>query len=389
VRVLVAVGTRPEAIKLVPVIQALRAQGVGWETRVVTSGQHQRMAQEVLALFGIEPDYCLPSFERGVDLNRLLTGTMARLEPIVAQELPDLLLVQGDTTTALASALTGFNLQVPIGHVEAGLRSRDLGSPFPEEMNRAVIDRLSQLHFAPTKASKMNLLREGVSPETIFVTGNTVVDALLGMLREYPDLRQAERRPGDGGQRLLVTLHRRESWGDPMRRVVEAIRAVALRHPTDLTVLFPVHPNPVVRETVMPILRGHANVSLVEPLDYLSFVRALLGSSLVLSDSGGVQEEATALGRPVLVARDVTERPEVLESGCGRVVGTDRSTIVETIETLLSSPETMARMATPSSALGDGRAAERIVATVYEQFGDRIPSAKDRSATEGMVSGEA
>jgi UDP-N-acetylglucosamine 2-epimerase (non-hydrolysing) len=358
-KVLCVVGTRPEAIKLAPVILALREQS--WcDLVVVATAQHREMLDDVLRFFGIAPDRDLDLMRANQGLGDFAARALAALDTVLAAVAPDTVLAQGDTTTVLAAAIAAFYRQIPFCHVEAGLRTHDLHQPFPEEFNRVVTSRVTRLHFAPTERSKTNLLREAVPDERILVTGNTVIDALFWA---------AERRPRlpieiDADRRIiLVTVHRRENFGVPLRQITDAVRQI-IDADSSVEVLLPVHPNPNVREVILSDLGRRDRVRLVPPLHYEGFVAALMRSHFVLTDSGGVQEEAPALGKPVLVMRRATERPEALEAGVARLVGTDPERIVAEARRLLTEPEWYRHMARGASPYGDGHAARRIVAAL-------------------------
>lgn len=362
-RILVVVGTRPEAVKLAPVIHALRR--ADWATtRVLATAQHRQMLDQIHAFFGIRPDRDLDVMRPSqalVDLTaRLLTG----LDPVLAEEKPDLVLAQGDTTTVMVTALACFYRQVAFAHVEAGLRTGDLRNPFPEELNRVLVGRMAALHFAPTVGARANLLREGVPESSVHVTGNTVIDALLWAADRVDT---APFTPARGKRLVLVTAHRRENFGAPFEAVCHALRDVAGR--PDVELLYPVHPNPAVRDTAHRILGGHPSIRLVDPLDYPAMVAAMRACTLILTDSGGVQEEAPSLGKPVLVLRTTTERPEGVAAGAAKLVGTDRATIVAAANRLLDDAGVYAAMAAVSNPYGDGRAAERIVEACRRHLG--------------------
>jgi UDP-N-acetylglucosamine 2-epimerase (non-hydrolysing) len=363
-RILVAVGTRPEAIKMAPVVIALRREP--WaEVRVLATAQHREMLDQVLAVFDIVPDLDLDMMRPNQSLPGLTSRLLQELDGVLASEAPDAVLVQGDTTTVMTVALAAFYHHISVGHVEAGLRTGDLRNPFPEEMNRVVAGRLSRWHFAPTATARQNLLQEHFDPASIHVTGNTVIDALLQVAGQKPELVidiPRERRL------LLVTAHRRENFGEPFKQVCEAIRELADRYP-DIQVLYPVHPNPNVAGPAREILGAHPRITLCEPLAYRDFVAAMKAAYLILTDSGGVQEEAPALGKPVLVMRHETERPEAVAEGVVKLVGPDREAIVREAARLLDDPEAYAAMAKGSSPYGDGRSADRIVAVLRDFFG--------------------
>ncbi len=357
--VMLAFGTRPEAIKMAPLVSALR-ESDRYQPYVLVTAQHREMLDQVLSLFGIVPDTDLNLMESGQSLDRLTGRTVTGVSAALREVRPDLLLVQGDTTTTFASALAGFYQDIPVVHVEAGLRTGETRSPFPEEMNRVLTSRMASLHLPPTSTSARNLLREGVPAESICVTGNTVIDALqqtIAMGSFWGDpalgvLATAQRRT------ILVTAHRRESWGGPLREASWAIRDV-LDAFEDVQVIFPVHRNPVVRDSVAPALANHPRAHLVEPADYRDFAQLMAAAHIILTDSGGVQEEGPSLGKPVLVLRESTERPEALAAGTAKLVGTSRTRIVAELSTLLNDPAAYLRMAEATNPYGDGRASAR------------------------------
>jgi UDP-N-acetylglucosamine 2-epimerase (non-hydrolysing) len=352
----VVIGTRPEAIKMAPVILALR--GEPWvELRVIATAQHREMLDQVLPLFGIKPDIDLDIMRPDQSLTDLTASLLTSLGGILDERTPDLVLAQGDTTTVMAAALASFYRHIPFGHVEAGLRTGKMCSPFPEEANRLITTRLARWHFAPTERARANLLRDGVDDSAIFVTGNTVIDALLMMARREPELGIEL----DPSRRLvLVTAHRRENIGAPLEVICAALRQLAGKN-ADTLFLYPLHANPNVRRIAKRMLTGCENVYLCEPLDYAEFVAALKRAYFVLSDSGGVQEEAPALGKPVLVLRNETERPEAVELGLAKLVGTDQHRIVAAAQRILDDQECWRAMAQGISPYGDGNAAGRIV----------------------------
>ncbi len=352
-RILSVIGTRPEAIKMAPVVRALRA--APWaDARVLTTGQHRELLDAQLSFFEITPDRALDVMRPGQDLSSLTAALLPALDEAVAAEQPDLVLAQGDTTTVLTTALACCYREVPFGHIEAGLRTGDLSAPFPEEANRVVADRLAALCFAPTQRAADNLHREGIT-EQVFVTGNTVIDALLWTREQLNAPATPSPRP-----RVLVTTHRRESIGDGLAGILEGLRRVASRGDVDL--LLPVHPNPSVRDVVHREVSGVDAIELTQPLDYPDMVRALEACQLVLTDSGGLQEEAPALGKPVLVLRDVTERPEGVEAGAARLVGTDPTAIAAAVSELLDDEDAYREMSTVRNPFGDGRAADKVAA---------------------------
>lgn len=362
-KILCVVGTRPEAIKMAPVILALKKLS-NFEVRVLATAQHRHLLDQVMEVFGINPDIDLNIMRPNQDLTTLTARLLLDLDDVLLAEKPDAVLAQGDTTTVMAVALACFYHKIPFGHVEAGLRTWDLQNPFPEEMNRIFAGKLAKWHFAPTESSRQNLLREGVSDAEIAVTGNTVIDALLSVLD-----RDATLPVGlDPTKRLiLITAHRRENFGEPFEQVCRAVLTLLERNP-DLQVLYPAHPNPNVLETAHRLLGSHPRVVLCEPLDYLPFVSAMKHAYLILSDSGGVQEEAPALGKPVLVLRHETERPEAVEEGVVKLVGTNFDDIVLEAQRLLDDEPYYRSMARGVSPYGDGKASERIVQILNQYF---------------------
>lgn len=363
---LVAVGTRPEAIKIAPLLPALAA--VGLEPVVVATAQHRHLLDQVFDTFGITPTFDLDVLRPGQTPDQVASRILDRLPSVLDEVRPAAVVVQGDTTTAFASALAGFHAGIPVVHLEAGLRTGNITAPFPEEMNRRLVTQLASLHLAPTQSAARNLAREGVPSEAVVVTGNTVIDALhlvLGRMAAPPEV---VRDLDDATRVVVVTAHRRESWGAPMAEVATAIAQLARDHP-DVVVVFPVHPNPIVRDAVEPVLTGIANVRLIEPLEYAAFARLLARSHLLLTDSGGLQEEGPSLGKPVLVLRDATERPEGVAAGTARLVGTHAATIVAAARELLTDQDAYARMAHAVNPYGDGRAAERSAASIRHLLG--------------------
>ncbi len=365
-RVMSIFGTRPEAVKMAPIIGAL-AGDERFEPTTVVTAQHREMLDQVNELFGIVPDVDLDLCRDGQTLAGLTANMVTGLSAVIAERRPDVVLVQGDTTSTFVGALSAFYERVPVAHVEAGLRTGDLASPFPEEANRKLVSAIADLHLAPTPVSAANLRREGVDRGRIVITGNPVIDALdlaLARHRTEPEViadLTVDRRV------VLVTTHRRESWGEPMRDTAQAIAELA-RAERDVVVVFPVHRNPIVRAAVMPALAGLGNVRVVEPLAYGDFCRVMARCELVITDSGGVQEEAPRLGKPVLVMRDTTERPEAVEAGTVLLVGTDRAQIVSHARRLLGDELEYAAMAAAVNPYGDGRAAERTVAALWHRY---------------------
>jgi len=367
-RVLFIFGTRPEAIKLCPVIRYFREQSDGrFDVRICVTAQHRAMLDQVLEVFRIEPDYDLNAMRPGQTLTSTTSLILAALEPILAADRPDFVLVQGDTATTLCGALAAFYARIPVGHIEAGLRTGDLTQPFPEEMNRVVTSRLTALHFAATPWAAANLRAEGVDPGRITVTGNTGIDAVL-FIRDL--LEQGKIHgcgvPAIGPARklVLVTAHRRESFGEGFDRIAAALREIA-RLP-DVEIVYPVHPNPNVTGPIHRNLAGIPNIRLIEPLDYISFVDLMRRAWLLLTDSGGIQEEAPSLGKPVLVLREKTERPEAVEAGTATLVGTDQRKIVEATTALLQDPAEYDRRRQIHNPYGDGSASRRIAAFILD-----------------------
>jgi UDP-N-acetylglucosamine 2-epimerase (non-hydrolysing) len=371
---MVIFGTRPEAIKVAPVVLAL-AESPDFQPIVTVTAQHRDMLDQVLELFSITPDFDLNIMQERQTLTSLTALAIERLSPVVMQEKPDMVVVQGDTTTSFTGALVGFYHQIPVAHIEAGLRTGDRYSPYPEEINRRLTSQLTSLHFAPTSGSRQNLLGEGFPSESIVVTGNTVIDAFLMAPGRGAGDASPEVADLDGHDRpvLLVTAHRRESWGEAMEGVGLALADLARAEP-DLTIVFPIHQNPVVREAILPAVEGLTNVRIIEPLSYAPFARLIQRSTVVLTDSGGIQEEAPSLGKPVLVMRDTTERPEAVQAGTVKLVGTDRGLIVGSVLELLRDQTAYAEMAKAVNPYGDGRAAGRVLAAIRRFFGEGPPA---------------
>ena len=354
--IMLVFGTRPEAIKMCPLVLALKKRE-GMRVTVCVTGQHREILDSVLTVFGVTPDYDLAVMREGQSLFDVTGAVLSGMESVLSQARPDIVLVHGDTTTAFAAGLAAFYRKIPVGHVEAGLRTGDIFAPYPEEFNRTAISAFASFHFAPTASAAENLLREGKPEQNVLVTGNTAIDALAATVREdytHPVLTEA------AGRRLvLMTAHRRENLGAPMARIFSVVRTLAARHP-EIFVVYPVHPNPAVTQAAHAALAGIANIALTPPLSVLDFHNFMARAFLVLTDSGGAQEEAPHFGVPVLVMRDTTERPEGIAAGTARLVGTDTEAILSVCETLLSDSVAYAEMAHAENPYGDGHAAERI-----------------------------
>lgn len=368
-KIMLVFGTRPEAVKMAPLALALR--DVPWCEPVVTvTAQHREMLDQVMELFGVVADQDLDMLTPGQTLTDVTTKALQGLGPIMESVRPDCVVVQGDTTTTFAGALAAFYRQIPVVHMEAGLRTDDPLSPFPEEINRRLTTQLTALHLAATPTSASNLIRDGIKKDAIVITGNTVIDALHWAVERKPAYDNAQLDAIDASDRkvLLVTAHRRESWGEGMRQIGAAIRTIAERHP-ELEIVFPIHKNPLVRDAIVPAVAGIPNVTILEPLAYGAFSRLMNRASIVLTDSGGVQEEAPSLGKPVLVMRDTTERPEAVGAGTARLVGTDQHRIVDAVHRLLTDPVEYAEMANAVNPYGDGLASQRTIDAIGHLFG--------------------
>lgn len=370
IKVLIVFGTRPEAIKLAPVVSGLSRMSAEISTKVCVTGQQRELLLPVLEQCRIQPHWDLGVMVPDQSPLEVTTAVLGALKPILDAEHPDLVLVQGDTTTAFAAALSAFYSRIPIGHVEAGLRSGDKDRPYPEEANRVLVDALADLHFAPTEEARRNLLHQGIDGRRIWVTGNTVVDALHGMMERgrLRGIALPRQVVLEGRRLLLVTAHRRESFGAPLRNICRALRKIVDRHP-DVAIVFPVHLNPHVFRPVHRFLGGVDRVHLIEPLAYLPFVKLMSRTHLLLTDSGGIQEEAPSLGVPVLVMREKTERPEAIEAGMATLVGTEEEGIYREAARLLSDEAAYRSMTRKPNPYGDGRAAERIVRAICDAFG--------------------
>lgn len=382
ISVMAIYGTRPEAIKMAPLVIALR-DDPRFEVRVVVTGQHREMLDQVNESFGIVPDRDLNIHAAGQTLTEITTRTLQGLAQVFEDDQPDAVLVQGDTTTTFAASLAAFYAGVTVVHTEAGLRTGDKYSPYPEEINRRLTGQMASLHLAPTWAARDNLLHENIAPDSIVVTGNSVIDALFITVASRPGIEDPAlgTRLATGRPVVLVTAHRRESWGEPLRQVGRAIARLAAAHPGH-DFVFPAHRNPLVREAILPAVQDCPNVLVTEPLPYAQFCALLERSSIILTDSGGVQEEGPSLGKPVLVMRDTTERPEAVAVGAVQLVGTDEETIVDAVSTLIEDERTYRRMARALNPYGDGHAAERTVRALARHYGhdDTVQEFRDWAA---------
>ena len=355
-KIMLVFGTRPEAIKMCPLVNELKARK-NLKITVCVTGQHRQMLDQVLSAFHVVPDYDLSIMKQNQTLFDITTNILEGIKAVLEEVRPDVVLVHGDTSTTFVTALACFYLQIPVGHVEAGLRTYNIHSPYPEEFNRQAVSIISRFHFAPTELSRRNLLNEGKKDETIYVTGNTAIDALKTTVRQdytHPELEWAK-----DSRLILITAHRRENLGEPMKNMFRAIRRVLEEH-TDVKAIYPIHMNPVVRKTADEILGGEERIHIIEPLDVLDFHNFIAGSYMILTDSGGIQEEAPSLGKPVLVMRDTTERPEGIAAGTLKLVGTDETAIYENFRLLLEDPASYAAMSNASNPYGDGFACKRI-----------------------------
>ena len=361
-KVMLVFGTRPEAIKMCPLVNELKSRSDEFETVVTVTGQHREMLDQVLHVFNVVPDYDLAIMKQGQTLFDVTSEVLQKLKTILEKERPDVVLVHGDTTSSFAAALACFYLQIPVGHIEAGLRTHDIYSPWPEEFNRQAVDIVSEYYFAPTEASKKNLLNEGKANSRIWVTGNTGIDALRTTVRDgysHPELEWA-----NDSRLILITAHRRENLGEPMHRMFRAIRHVMEEHP-DTKAIYPIHMNPKVRKAAHEELDGFSRLQIIDPLDVLDFHNFLAASYLILTDSGGIQEEAPSLGKPVLVMRDTTERPEGVSAGTLLLVGTEEEMIYREFSRLLSDRDEYAAMSKASNPYGDGCASQRIANVLF------------------------
>lgn len=368
IKVMTVFGTRPEAIKMAPVVLELQKHADQIQTIVAVTAQHRQMLDQVLDLFQITPDYDLDIMSQGQTLYDITTKSLMGLKDVLAKEKPDLVLVHGDTTTTFAGALASYYQQVPVGHVEAGLRTGDIYSPFPEEMNRKLTGAIAAIHFAPTATAKANLLKENVNPSHIYVTGNTVIDALMTTVAGDYDFGDDLKDVDFQNHRvILLTTHRRENLGEPMRHIYKALRRIIEEVP-DTEIVFPVHRNPLVRKVVEEELAGVDRIHLIDPMEYEPFANLMSLSSLVLTDSGGIQEEAPSLGKPVLVLRNTTERPEAVEAGTVRLIGTDKDVVYAETKRLLTDQDAYDAMSNAVNPYGDGKASQRIVQAILHVF---------------------
>lgn len=371
-KVMTVFGTRPEAIKMAPVVLELKKHPEEIQTIVAVTAQHRQMLDQVLRLFEIDTDYDLDIMSQGQTLYDITTRSLIGLRDVMEKEKPDLVLVHGDTTTTFAGALAAYYQQIPVGHVEAGLRTGNIYSPFPEEMNRKLTGSIAAIHFSPTETAKENLIQENVDKNNIFITGNTVIDALMTTVDEGYDFEDEELRRVDfrNHRIILLTTHRRENLGEPMRHIYKALRQIIEEIP-DTEIVFPVHRNPLVRKVVEEELAGVDRIHLIDPLEYEPFANLMHHSYLVLTDSGGIQEEAPSLGKPVLVLRDTTERPEAVKAGTVRLIGTDRDVVYDETKRLLTDVEAYKEMSNAVNPYGDGMAAKRIVQAILYAYGKK------------------
>ncbi len=362
IKVMPIFGTRPEAIKMAPVVHTL-SDDERFEVIIAVTAQHREMLDQFLSFFEMQPRYDLNIMRKGQTLANITSRAVEGIDKVLRNEKPDLVLVQGDTTTAFVGALVAYYHKIPCGHIEAGLRTGDKFAPFPEEINRRLIGAVADLHFAPTRRAKENLLSENVDEKTIFITGNTVVDAFLWTLSRLPEPSQNETH-----RTILVTAHRRENWGEPMEQICRALRRIADHFP-DTRIVFPMHKNPIVREVAFREMGNCQRIELCEPPDYFEFVRMMRDAYLIVTDSGGVQEEAPTLGKPVLVLREKTERPEAVEAGVAKVIGTNEERIFAEVSRLLTDETSYKAMQKPINPYGDGKAAKRIKQAILHYFG--------------------
>lgn len=382
IKIAIIFGTRPETIKMFPIISEIKKYPHLIDYRIIVSGQHREMLDQMLKIFQINSDYDLNIMEQGQSLSNITNNSLLGIEKILIKEKPSMVLVQGDTTTTFTGALAAFYQKIKIGHIEAGLRTNNKYYPFPEEVNRHLTSVLTDLHFTPTRQSCNNLLSEGVKREDIFISGNTVIDSLLLMTKENHIFREPLLKDKKIFEKkiILVTMHRRENWGEPLKEVCQAINKIIDKH-IDISVIFPLHKNPEIRRNVKEILENKKDILLLDALDYDDMVNLMSRSYLILTDSGGIQEESPSLGKPVLVLRDETERPEAVEAGVVKLVGTDKERVYNEVETLLNSRDKYMEMSKSISPYGDGKASERIVKKILYYF-NLIEKAPDEFKTK-------
>jgi len=369
IKIALIFGTRPETIKIFPIISEIKKYPHFIDYKIIVSGQHREMLDQMLGIFQINPDYDLDIMEQGQSLSNITNYSLLGIEKILKKERPSMVLVQGDTTTTFTGALAAFYQKIRIGHIEAGLRTHNKYYPFPEEINRHITSVLTDFHFAPTRQSYENLLSEGVKSEDIFISGNTVIDALFLMVKENYIFRETSLKDKKIFKKkiILVTMHRRENWGEPLKKTCRAINKIIDKH-SDVSVIFPLHKNPEIRSNVKKILQNRKNILLLDTLDYDDMINLMSKSYIILTDSGGIQEEAPSLGKPVLVLRDETERPEAVEAGVVKLIGTDKERIFNEIDLVLNSREKYMEMSKSINPYGDGKASERIVKKILYNF---------------------
>jgi len=369
IKIAMIFGTRPETIKMFPIISEINKYPNTIDYKIIVSGQHREMLDQMLEIFQINPDYDLNIMEQGQSLSNITNNSLLGIEKILKKERPSMVLVQGDTTTTFTGALAAFYQKIKIGHIEAGLRTNNKYYPFPEEVNRHLTSVLTDLHFTPTKQSCDNLLSEGVKSEDIFISGNTVIDALFLMIKENYIFKEPLLKDKKLFEKkiILVTMHRRENWGEPLRATCRAINKIIDEH-SDVSVIFPLHKNPEIRRNVKGILQNRKNILLLDTLDYDDMINLMSKSYIILTDSGGIQEEAPSLGKPVLVLRDETERPEAVEAGVVKLIGTSEERICREVDTLLNSRDKYREMSKSINPYGDGKASERIVKKILYNF---------------------
>lgn len=369
IKVVSIFGTRPEAIKMAPLVKELEKRSDVIESKVLITAQHREMLDQVLEIFEIKPDFDLNLMKHGQTITDITSGVLKGVEEVLSEYKPDVVLVHGDTTTTFSAALAAFYQKITVGHVEAGLRTGNIYSPYPEEMNRMLTGRLATWHYAPTALNRNNLLLENVKDEKIIVTGNTVIDALYYVTDKDYEFESQELKNIDfeNEKIILLTCHRRENWGQPMENIFTAIKSIASKYP-DCKVIFPMHKNPLVRDTAKRIMGETDNIILIEPLEYQPFAKLMSKSYLILTDSGGIQEEAPGLGKPVIVLRTETERPEAVEAGTVKIAGTDADTIIEMVSTLIEDKQEYEAMSKANNPYGDGKAAQRIVENIIKEF---------------------